>query len=88
MNNNAVNTDLKYLCFSKRPTRYTAKHDTLDKPHELGVMGVEKKTWFCEMFVTAVWLWDEVSAVINCFELKSSQCSFLSQNITCIRYNL
>ena len=85
-NNNAVNSDLKYLFFSKRPTRYTAKYDTLDKPHELGVMGVEKKTWFFEMSVTAVWLWDEVSAVNNCFALKWSQWSFLSQYITCIRY--
>ena len=69
--NIAVNSDLKFLFFSKRPTRYTAKQDTLDKPHELGVMGVEKKTWFFEMSVTAVWLWDEVSAVINCFEIKA-----------------
>ncbi|GMN68941.1 hypothetical protein TIFTF001_037991 [Ficus carica] len=49
----------RYIMFSKRPARYSAKHDTLDKPHDLGCMIVEKKSWYYELATSPVWLWDE-----------------------------
>ncbi|GMN58272.1 hypothetical protein TIFTF001_027352 [Ficus carica] len=49
----------RYILFSKRPPRYSKTHDTLDKPHDLGCMQVEKKSWYYELATSAVWLWDE-----------------------------
>ncbi|GMN69302.1 hypothetical protein TIFTF001_038353 [Ficus carica] len=49
----------RYILFSKRPPRYSKTHDTLDKPHNLGCMQVEKKSWYYELATSAVWLWDE-----------------------------
>ncbi|GMN69119.1 hypothetical protein TIFTF001_038170 [Ficus carica] len=49
----------RYILFSKRPPRYSKTHDTLDKPHDLGCMQVEKKNWYYELATSAVWLWDE-----------------------------
>ncbi|GMN52676.1 hypothetical protein TIFTF001_021812 [Ficus carica] len=49
----------RYILFSKRPPRYSKTHDTLDKPHDLGCMHVEKKSWYYELATSAVWLWDE-----------------------------
>ncbi|GMN58101.1 hypothetical protein TIFTF001_027208 [Ficus carica] len=43
----------------KRPPRYNAKHDPLDKPHDLRIMEVEKKSWYYELATSPVWLWDE-----------------------------
>ncbi|GMN38296.1 hypothetical protein TIFTF001_007525 [Ficus carica] len=43
----------------KRPPRYVAKHDTLSEPHDLGLMLVEKKSWYYELATSPVWLWDE-----------------------------
>ncbi|GMN20331.1 hypothetical protein TIFTF001_050022, partial [Ficus carica] len=53
----------RYIMFSKRPARYSAKHDTLDKPHDLGCMMVEKKSWYYELATSPVWLWDEYETV-------------------------
>ncbi|GMN60031.1 hypothetical protein TIFTF001_029125 [Ficus carica] len=50
---------LKKILTGKRPPRYSKTHDTLDKPHDLGCMQVEKKTWYYELATSAVWLWDE-----------------------------
>ncbi|GMN71007.1 hypothetical protein TIFTF001_053336, partial [Ficus carica] len=43
----------------KRHPRYNAKHDPLDKSHDLGIMEVEKKSWYYELAISPVWLWDE-----------------------------
>ncbi|GMN58465.1 hypothetical protein TIFTF001_027553 [Ficus carica] len=43
----------------KQPPRYNAKHDPLDKPHDLRIMEVEKKRWYYELVTSPVWLWDE-----------------------------
>ncbi|GMN64416.1 hypothetical protein TIFTF001_033487 [Ficus carica] len=43
----------------KRPPRYNAKYETLDKPHDLGFMAIEKKSWFYELATSPIWLWDE-----------------------------
>ncbi|GMN73495.1 hypothetical protein TIFTF001_054877 [Ficus carica] len=50
---------LKKNLTGKRPPRYSKTHDTLDKPHDLGCMQVEKKSWYYELATSAVWLWDE-----------------------------
>ncbi|GMN24871.1 hypothetical protein TIFTF001_045894 [Ficus carica] len=50
---------LKKTLIGKRPPRYSKMHDTLDKPHDLGCMQVEKKSWYYELATSAVWLWDE-----------------------------
>ncbi|GMN62599.1 hypothetical protein TIFTF001_031670 [Ficus carica] len=50
---------LKKTLTGKRPPRYSKTHDTLDKPHDLGCMQVEKKSWYYELATSAVWLWDE-----------------------------
>ncbi|GMN22493.1 hypothetical protein TIFTF001_047442 [Ficus carica] len=50
---------LKKILTGKRPPRYSKTHDTLDKPHDLGCMQVEKKTWYYKLATSAVWLWDE-----------------------------
>ncbi|GMN34951.1 hypothetical protein TIFTF001_044963, partial [Ficus carica] len=50
---------LKKTPSGKRPPRYNAKHDPLDKPHDLGIMEVEKKNWYYELATSPVWLWDE-----------------------------
>ncbi|GMN75086.1 hypothetical protein TIFTF001_052543 [Ficus carica] len=49
----------RYILFSKRPPRYSKTHGTLDKPHDLGCMQVEKKSWYYELATSAVWLWDK-----------------------------
>ncbi|GMN69564.1 hypothetical protein TIFTF001_038611 [Ficus carica] len=49
----------RYILFSKRPPRYSKTHDMLDKPHDLGCMQEEKKSWYYELATSAVWLWDE-----------------------------
>ncbi|GMN29186.1 hypothetical protein TIFTF001_046310 [Ficus carica] len=46
---------------SKQPPQYNAKHETLDKPHDLGFMVVDKKNWYYELATSSVWLWDESS---------------------------
>ncbi|GMN59529.1 hypothetical protein TIFTF001_028618 [Ficus carica] len=43
----------------KRPPRYGAKYETLDKYHDLGIMKVDNKTWYYELATSPVWLWDE-----------------------------
>ncbi|GMN20225.1 hypothetical protein TIFTF001_051001 [Ficus carica] len=43
----------------KWPPRYNAKHETLDKPHDLGFMVVDKKSWYHELATSPVWLWNE-----------------------------
>ncbi|GMN70645.1 hypothetical protein TIFTF001_039686 [Ficus carica] len=43
----------------KRPPRYGTKHETFDKPHDLGFMAVDKKTWYYEFATSSIWLWDE-----------------------------
>ncbi|GMN64888.1 hypothetical protein TIFTF001_033955 [Ficus carica] len=43
----------------KRPPRYGAKYESLDKPHDLGIMAVDNKTWYYELATSPVWLWDE-----------------------------
>ncbi|GMN67344.1 hypothetical protein TIFTF001_039341 [Ficus carica] len=43
----------------KRPPRYNVKHETLDKPHDLGFMVVDKKSWYYKLATSSVWLWDE-----------------------------
>ncbi|GMN67802.1 hypothetical protein TIFTF001_036858 [Ficus carica] len=43
----------------KRPPQYNAKHDTLDIPHDLRCMLMEKKSWYYELATFPVWLWDE-----------------------------
>ncbi|GMN70236.1 hypothetical protein TIFTF001_039280 [Ficus carica] len=43
----------------KRPPRYGAKYETLDKYHDLGIMKVDNKTWYYELATSHVWLWDE-----------------------------
>ncbi|GMN69658.1 hypothetical protein TIFTF001_038701 [Ficus carica] len=50
---------LKRTPAGKRPPRYSAKHDMLDKPHDLGCMMVEKKSWYYELATSPVWLWDK-----------------------------
>ena len=55
------------MTFRVRPARYNAKHEPLDKPHDLGVVTMERKTWYYELATSAVWLWDEISGAINCF---------------------
>ncbi|GMN23402.1 hypothetical protein TIFTF001_050279 [Ficus carica] len=50
---------LKRTHSGKRPPRYSPKHNTLDKPHDLGCMLVEKKSWYYELATSPVWLWDE-----------------------------
>ncbi|GMN61248.1 hypothetical protein TIFTF001_030401 [Ficus carica] len=44
----------------KRPPRYNAKQETLNKPHDLGFIVVDKKkNWYYELATSPVWLWDE-----------------------------
>ncbi|GMN51336.1 hypothetical protein TIFTF001_020500 [Ficus carica] len=50
---------LKRTPLGKRPPRYNAKHETFDKPHDLGFMVVDKKSWYYELATSPVWLWDE-----------------------------
>ncbi|GMN68129.1 hypothetical protein TIFTF001_037203 [Ficus carica] len=44
---------------SKQPPRYGTKHETFDKPHDLGFMAVDNKTWYNEFTTSSIWLWDE-----------------------------
>ncbi|GMN47891.1 hypothetical protein TIFTF001_017056 [Ficus carica] len=44
---------------SKQPPRYNAKYETLDKPHDLGFVAVDKKSWYYKLATSLVWLWDE-----------------------------
>ncbi|GMN47435.1 hypothetical protein TIFTF001_016612 [Ficus carica] len=50
---------LKRTPLGKRHPRYNAKYETLDKPHDLGFMVEDKKSWFYELATSPVWLWDE-----------------------------
>ncbi|GMN22436.1 hypothetical protein TIFTF001_040255 [Ficus carica] len=50
---------LKKLPPGKRPPRYGAKYESLDKYHDLGIMKVDNKTWYYELATLPVWLWDE-----------------------------
>ncbi|GMN18812.1 hypothetical protein TIFTF001_045068 [Ficus carica] len=43
----------------KRPPRYGAKYELFDKPHDLGFMALANKTWYYELTISLVWLWDE-----------------------------
>lgn len=56
---NIILTNLITFIFRKRPPQYIAEYETLDKPHDLGFMAVEKKSWFYELATSPVWLWDE-----------------------------
>ncbi|GMN62588.1 hypothetical protein TIFTF001_031671 [Ficus carica] len=44
----------------KRPPRYGAKYESLDKYHDLRIMKVDNKTWYYELATSPVWLWDEL----------------------------
>ncbi|GMN49443.1 hypothetical protein TIFTF001_018598 [Ficus carica] len=44
---------LKKTLTGKRPPRYSKTHDTLDKPHDLGCMQVEKISWYYELATSA-----------------------------------
>ncbi|GMN21260.1 hypothetical protein TIFTF001_050111 [Ficus carica] len=70
----------------KRLPRYNAKHDTLDKPHDLGIMTVYKKSWFNELATSPVWLWDEhIDVVFYYLRKKIKQFSNLEQrNVTTV----
>ncbi|GMN52678.1 hypothetical protein TIFTF001_021832 [Ficus carica] len=67
---------------SKRPPRYVAKHDTLSEPHDLGLMLVEKKSWYYELATSPVWLWDEhIDVAFYYLRKKSRQFTELKQRM-------
>ncbi|GMN22109.1 hypothetical protein TIFTF001_050180 [Ficus carica] len=70
----------------KRLPRYNTKHDTLDKPHDLGIMTVDKKSWFNELATSPVWLWDEhIDVAFYYLRKKIKQFSNLEQrNVTTV----
>ncbi|GMN59508.1 hypothetical protein TIFTF001_028602 [Ficus carica] len=55
---------LKRTPLGKWPPRYNAKHETLDKPHDLGFMEVDKKSWYYELATSPVWLWNEHIGIV------------------------
>ncbi|GMN21806.1 hypothetical protein TIFTF001_040115 [Ficus carica] len=64
----------------KRPPRYVAKHDTLSEPHDLGLMLVEKKSWYYELATSPIWLWDEhIDVAFYYLRKKSRQFTELKQ---------
>ncbi|GMN32007.1 hypothetical protein TIFTF001_048141 [Ficus carica] len=66
----------------KRPPRYVAKHDTLSEPHDLGLMLVEKKSWYYELATSPVWLWDEhIDVAFYYLRKKSRQFTELKQRM-------
>ncbi|GMN74462.1 hypothetical protein TIFTF001_053158, partial [Ficus carica] len=66
----------------KRPPRYGAKHNTLSEPHDLGFMGVEKKSWYYELATSSVWLWDEhIDVAFYYLRKKSRQFTELKQRM-------
>ncbi|GMN48254.1 hypothetical protein TIFTF001_017424 [Ficus carica] len=66
----------------KRPPRYVAKHDTLSEPHDLGLMLVEKKSWYYELATSPVWLWDEhIDVAFYYLRKKSMQFTELKQRM-------
>ncbi|GMN33593.1 hypothetical protein TIFTF001_046715 [Ficus carica] len=65
-----------------RPPRYVAKHDTLSEPHDLGLMLVEKKSWYYELATSPVWLWDEhIDVAFYYLRKKSRQFTELKQRM-------
>ncbi|GMN25125.1 hypothetical protein TIFTF001_047702, partial [Ficus carica] len=65
-----------------RPPRYVAKHDTLSEPHDLGLMFVEKKSWYYELATSPVWLWDEhIDVAFYYLRKKSRQFTELKQRM-------
>ncbi|GMN20710.1 hypothetical protein TIFTF001_043151 [Ficus carica] len=65
-----------------RPPRYVAKHDTLSEPHDLGLMLVEKKSWYYELATSHVWLWDEhIDVAFYYLRKKSRQFTELKQRM-------
>ncbi|GMN29673.1 hypothetical protein TIFTF001_050617 [Ficus carica] len=66
----------------KRPPRYVAKHDTLSETHDLGLMLVEKKSWYYELATSPVWLWDEhIDVAFYYLRKKSRQFTELKQRM-------
>ncbi|GMN64015.1 hypothetical protein TIFTF001_033092 [Ficus carica] len=72
----------------KRPPRYVAKHDTLSEPHDLGLMLVEKKSWYYELATSPIWLWDEhIDVAFYYLRKKSRQFTELKQRMHEGRHN-
>ena len=49
--------------FRKRPAQYTTKFDKWQNDYDMGIMRVMNKSWFYELVMPNIQLWDDVSNV-------------------------